>query len=340
MIICESALIGIIFMLGIYTSVTDIRYGIVSNKSIILALAAGTLVNIFYYLRYEETFVKLYFVNLTGMIILSVLLYGFHFWAAGDSKLLICMTALIPARLYETGNMVLVPGIYLFVMIFLLAYIYVLSESVIYLFGQKKRYQGNKLTRQKVKSFVVQYLISMLYLTALGSVWRVFFERLYDENIILFTTGNIFAVILINKIQFLRSKICILIITLIDLYVIVFQHGVRFQLISLLILLIIYLLRHFMNEYNYEEIPTEAVKKGMVLSYMVIMQFARSRVKGLPEETSEDMKSRITEEQAEAIRRWKDSKYGKETIIIVRKIPFAIFIFLGTVVFLTVRTIG
>ena len=41
MIICESALIGIIFMLGIYTSVTDIRYGIVSNKSIILALAAG-----------------------------------------------------------------------------------------------------------------------------------------------------------------------------------------------------------------------------------------------------------------------------------------------------------
>ena len=36
MIICESALIGIIFMLGIYTSVTDIRYGIVSNKSIIL----------------------------------------------------------------------------------------------------------------------------------------------------------------------------------------------------------------------------------------------------------------------------------------------------------------
>ena len=250
MIICESALIGIIFMLGIYTSVTDIRYGIVSNKSIILALAAGTLVNIFYYLRYEETFVKLYFVNLTGMIILSVLLYGFHFWAAGDSKLLICMTALIPARLYETGNMVLVPGIYLFVMIFLLAYIYVLSESVIYLFRQKKRYQGNKLTRQKVKSFVVQYLISMLYLTALGSVWRVFFERLYDENIILFTTGNIFAVILINKIQFLRSKICILIITLIDLYVIVFQHGVRFQLISLLILLIIYLLRHFMNEYN------------------------------------------------------------------------------------------
>ena len=250
------------------------------------------------------------------------------------------MTALIPARLYETGNMVLVPGIYLFVMIFLLAYIYVLSESVIYLFGQKKRYQGNKLTRQKVKSFVVQYLISMLYLTALGSVWRVFFERLYDENIILFTTGNIFAVILINKIQFLRSKICILIITLIDLYVIVFQHGVRFQLISLLILLIIYLLRHFMNEYNYEEIPTEAVKKGMVLSYMVIMQFTRSRVKGLPEETSEDMKSRITEEQAEAIRRWKDSKYGKETIIIVRKIPFAIFIFLGTVVFLTVRTIG
>lgn len=340
MIICESVLIGIIFMLGIYTSATDIKYGIISNKSIILALTAGTLVNIFYYLRYEEIFVKLYFVNLAGMIILSVLLYAFHFWAAGDSKLLICMAALIPARLYETGSRIFVPGIFLFIMIFLLAYFYVLTESVIYLFRQKKRYQGSKITKQKVKSFIVQYLISMLYLTALGSVWRLFFKGLYDENIILFTTGNIFIVILINRIRFLKSKICILIIALMDLYMIVFYQGIQFHLLSLLILLVIYLLRYFMNEYNYEEIPTESVKKGMVLSYMTILQFTRSRVKGLPEETSEDMKSRITEEQAEAVCRWKDSKYGKETVIIVRKIPFAIFIFLGTVVFLTVRTLG
>lgn len=340
MIICESALIGIIFMLGIYTSVTDIKYGIVSNKSIISALAVGTFVNIFYYLQYEDVFVKLYFINLTGMIILSVLLYGFHFWAAGDSKLLICMTVLIPARLYETGNRILVPGIFLFIMIFLLAYFYVLAESVIYLFRQKKRYRDSKITKQKVKSFIVQYLISMLYLTALGSIWRFFFEKLYEDNIILFTIGNIFIVILINRIRLLQSKICILVITLMDLYIIMFHRGIQLHLISFLILLVIYLLRYFMNEYNYEEIPTETVKKGMVLSYMTIMQFTRSKVKGLPEETREDMKSRITEEQAEAVRRWKSSKYGKETIVIVRKVPFAIFIFLGTAVFLIVRTVG
>ena len=45
------------------------------------------------------------------------------------------------------------------------------------------------------------------------------------------------------------------------------------------------------------------------------------------------MRSRLTEEEAAAVRRWKDSKYGKEMVVTVRKIPFASFIAVGVLLF-------
>ena len=105
------------------------------------------------------------------------------------------------------------------------------------------------------------------------------------------------------------------------------------------IVLLAIFLRYLVSGYNYEEIQTSEVKKGMVLSYATVVGFMPSRVKGLPQTTSEDMSSRITEEEAEAVRRWEKSKYGKNSIIIVRKIPFAIFIVCGTISYIVMRIV-
>ena len=77
----------------------------------------------------------------------------------------------------------------------------------------------------------------------------------------------------------------------------------------------------------------------MVLSYGTVSKFMPSRVKGLPRQTSEDMRCRITEEETKAIKRWESSKFGEETIVIVRKIPFAVFIICGTFVFWGIRVL-
>ena len=42
----------------------------------------------------------------------------------------------------------------------------------------------------------------------------------------------------------------------------------------------------------------------------------------------------LTQEQVDAIQMWRKTKLGKPTITIVRKIPFAIFILIGTIIFL------
>ena len=70
------------------------------------------------------------------------------------------------------------------------------------------------------------------------------------------------------------------------------------------------------------------------MAYSTVLQFSRSRVKGLPIITTEDMSSRITAEQADSIKRWGKSKNGKESIVILRKIPFAAFISLGYIIYL------
>ena len=103
------------------------------------------------------------------------------------------------------------------------------------------------------------------------------------------------------------------------------------------LLLLALLLRYLLNGYNYKQIPTESVKKGIVLSIPTVMGFTSSRVKGLPQISYEEMRSRLSEEEAEAVLRWKDSKQGKENITIVKKIPFAIFIVLGEILFYFVR---
>ena len=74
------------------------------------------------------------------------------------------------------------------------------------------------------------------------------------------------------------------------------------------------------------------------MSYSTIVCFIPSTIKGLPKEkTTEDIRSRITADEAESIKRWETSKYGQSEIIIVRKIPFAIFISIGTVIYTFAR---
>ena len=99
-------------------------------------------------------------------------------------------------------------------------------------------------------------------------------------------------------------------------------------------------MRMISSEYNYKQIKTSEIKEGMVLSYATVASFSNSRVKGLPQITTEDIQSRISEAEAESIRRWECSKSGLQTITIVRKLPFACFISIGFILFIILGRIG
>lgn len=86
----------------------------------------------------------------------------------------------------------------------------------------------------------------------------------------------------------------------------------------------------------YEVIPLESLQSGMILSVGSSILMQGSRVRGLPNISTEDLESRLTKEEVESIKRWGAGKEIME-ITIIKKIPFAIFLGLG---FLTYFSIG
>lgn len=79
----------------------------------------------------------------------------------------------------------------------------------------------------------------------------------------------------------------------------------------------------------YKTIPTEDIQKGMILSMASSISMQGSRIRGLPGISSEDLRDRLSELQAQSIRRWGKSSKGLDNLMIVRKIPFAVFILMG-----------
>ena len=71
----------------------------------------------------------------------------------------------------------------------------------------------------------------------------------------------------------------------------------------------------------------------MILSMGSILLLAKSKVKGLPHFSTEDLKSRLSADEVDSVLRWSKTKIGQDTIVIVRKIPFALFIGIGTLLF-------
>ena len=337
MLLCESILMALIAAIGIYATITDIKNGIIQNKALLIVTVVGLIVNVIYFSVYAREFVLSYLINLAVVSAFAIALYGFHFWAAGDSKLLICITFLFPARLYDDGVIMYAPGILVFIYVFLIAYIYIVIDSIVCFIRKDRFYAGNRIRKEDVKRFLVGYLICFVYMRALSELLRFALGDFYYQNQIAFSFVFFFIAMKIHEKALFRKWYTIAIAMVLNL---IFIPSFRFQVSNLYgygILFVALLLRYLLSGYNYKQIPTETVEKGMVLSIPTVMMFTTSRVKGLPQTTFEDMRSRLSEEEVEAIRRWKDSKYGKGTITIVKKIPFAIFIVMGELVFFFIR---
>ena len=133
------------------------------------------------------------------------------------------------------------------------------------------------------------------------------------------------------KFDFLQKRIIILLILGVDIILAVTNRIMPIDLNarSYIIILVSALIQSLMIEFNYETIKTEDVQKGMILSLPTTILFMNSRVKGLPKLSNEDLSSRLTEEEAASVRRWRTTSTGRDEIIIVRKIPFGIFISAG-----------
>ncbi len=269
-------------------------------------------------------------------------MYSFNLWAAGDSKLLFVILLAVPGRFLSTGNkMELAPAIFIIVFTFSLAYIYVVIESIV--LTLKNRVKPNlQLGGKKFFIFLKHYYCCSVYLIIINYSLVLLFPSFSSENASLIMFFNLFLAILIYKYDFFFKKITVIVASIFAAILLIIYYTRYFEaepnLKIYLYLAILLVVSSVAEKFNYQTIKTEEVKPGMILSWSTVIQLQPSRVQGLPLHTTEDMRSRITKEEADSIIRWKDSKFGQEEISIVRKVPFAIFMSLGSVVYLLFRT--
>lgn len=285
---CEVILLFMLLLLGIIVIVSDITMGIIRNKALLIVAVPGILINIIYLTFFVRDCLLIFLINWIAVSSVAVLLYVYHFWAAGDSKLMITVAFLIPARYYE-NSMFLISGIYYIVFIFMIAYLYIIIESVILTY-KKKQFFKERFDKKCIKLFLQRYLISYLYLRTISLLLQYIFGDFYYNNQLLFAFVNIFIAIFIHEKPKFQNRWLVIVLGLGNIIGFAnnilnggtIVNGAIIRNYGIVILALF--LRYLVSGYNYEEIATASVKKGMVLSYGAVAAFMVSRVKGLQTE--------------------------------------------------------
>ena len=336
MIFLEAALAAIMLLLLISASVSDLKTGKIPNRSILIAFAFGVWGIVPYYAIFAGDCLPAYAVNNLLSILISLMLYASGAWGAGDCKLLCATVFLLPARLYCLHNRSMASCFFLIALIFIAALLYIMGETI---------YLG--IRRKDLIRFPGLHLNMKSYLHGLG--FYFFFLNLSDVLLV-----RIIPSVVLNDALFLMAVHFVLILlamllepraswTAVGIMAAVWAaslltglthfslSGINWKIYIVAILLTWF--RAIADKYNYKSIAVSELKPGMILSLATIMLFSGARIENLPVFSSEDLKSRLTPEEVESVKRWAKSKNGHNTIIIVRKIPFALFIAIGTVLF-------
>lgn len=352
------ALIFIIIIICCLATLTDLKYGKVFNKHILIFLLIGAVINLIYfcYAVYSEDLNILtllrYFVNFFIGSGISYLLYNYDIWAAGDAKLYILILILTPYNLIIDNTLNYFPGFTILVFIFSISFLFVAIETLVLLGRDLKnssisyiKHRELKANKPEIIDFILKYAVSFFFTSIVNEIMLFKFSSFYFSNRGLVLLLNVFVIIMLlnifngKKIIIVCVMLCIFYIGL-KMFMIPFtSKSIYVNLYSFTTVICIVFIRYLGAKYNYKEIQTNDVKEGMILSLDTVFLFKKSKVRGLPNATTETTDSRINVENAESIIRWGNSKFGSPTIKIVKHIPFAPFISLGTLVFIIIRVL-
>ena len=334
----------IAIILGIVSSITDLKNKKIYNKNILIALGISAISYAVCFKQIEINYIPNFIINLAITIVISFTFYYFKIWAAGDAKLFLAITFMIQYEIYEVETTNVFPALNLLIIIFCVAFIYVFLETIFLWIKDKQRLERLKpssFDKEDIKEFVIQYLLGYFIIIFINNILNKFFIDFRISNQGLILLCNMLVLIFVYRIIKTKKTSMIVagsfLVANIIYYLIFGFQMYAINLKMLLLVFIIILFRRVSEKYNYEEIKISDLKPRMILSYGSVLRFYSSRVKGLPQNTTETTDSRLTEEQVESIKRWSKTSKGTETIVIVKHMPFAPFMFVGEILFFILR---
>lgn len=164
MIVVESLLLTILILTCVYATYTDFKTGLIYNKSLLISGAAVIALDCIYYILFQRELILGFLLNVSIVILLSIILYAYSFWGAGDSKLMILCVLAVPARFYAS-DLYNLPLITIVAQTFSIAFLYLIIESVILGIINKSFFKTNRqLTIHSLKDILKSYFLSYIYI--------------------------------------------------------------------------------------------------------------------------------------------------------------------------------
>lgn len=329
--IVEAIYGALLICLGAWTSYTDIKYGYIRNKILLLYLILFFGLGTVYYCIFVRDTLLEYLINVLLVAVFSLALFYTESFAGGDCKLSIVMAFGYPARLYFVNNKSIYTLYFALGFAIFWGYLFLLFSSIYGIAKGAYRLSWNK-TVERFISFLKIYFITIIYISAANLCvlyigrYTNFFED-YTWVLWAICFGLAWCV---GKYNVLKKWYVFVPIVVFDITCSIIFRIIPVSLYpeTYIFILVLFICRVTIAAGLYDTISVNSLRKGMILSFFSSLLMQNSNVEGLPTLSTEDLKSRLSDKEVEAVKRWASGTKTAE-IVVVRKIPFAIFIFLG-----------
>ncbi len=193
----------IILIIGIFTSYQDIKYNKIKNKWIVYSIVVSIVLNMLLFFKdFNLDYYKTFLINLILTIIICIVLWLLGYWPAGDAKLIIAYTFLLPLTVYSINHFYSFPNIFLFINIFVPYALFIFMHSV--MFKNKeifKRLNYKEIIKSILLVFIVMGIVDYILITfsffnnflsriililLFYYVLDFFFKRAYNNSILVY----------------------------------------------------------------------------------------------------------------------------------------------------------
>lgn len=326
--IIECASLILLFGLCIITTASDIKYGIIQNRVLIWFLIPSLFLDVLYYGIIARDLFTLFLANVFALATIALVLFYTYSFAGGDCKLAITMGLIFPANYYLSYGNSAVTLFFTIGFAILYGYIFMLITSIVNLIQRKSKLTA-KYIGDYLKSFIVSFVSALAYICLLNLVFTIIGRFVFVNDWII----RIICMIttwMVGKLSAMRKWYVVVPIIIIDIVVGTIMQTMPFSINpeNYVLVVILLICQMAIRASIYEDVKIEDVKKGMILSMASTIPMQNSRFKGMPGISTEDLRSRLTTDEVESIKRWGKSR-NITKVTVMKKIPFAVFLSMG-----------
>jgi len=366
-----------IFIIGIITSFEDYKYGKIKNKWIkigflwgLIILALIIFLNLFSpSLSINPSYLSQIFINTIIAFIIGLLMWYWTIWSAGDAKLFILFSFLLPLKFYSNTYLSYFPSFALLLNIFIVALtVFLITLILNFLFyilkrekkdlTEKERITQRKKMKENISSFIKEVLdllviffvmVSLVGITLRGSLKEgltYFFGTILGlENWVLFIAVLAIFIFLMKFLRKLKKLFYIIaVFLLIWLFYVWFKFDqsplltIRPMLGTTAILVFGGLIFRktfdwYVNRKEIQEIDVKNIKTGTRLTEesLRILENKGETKKFFKESIGKIHSDGLSEEQVLFLKKFVENK-KIEKLKIYKLSPFAIWIFIGLII--------